>query len=596
MKTRTTLLLLAAALLIGIGVVLIDLNAPPRRGSKAGFLVQFNRQKVDRISIRNREAAIELEKSDSNWRMIKPLEDRADSDAVNQLLTSAEYLRAEDRLDDLGKGNKRKQFLKDLGLVKPRLRLKLHGHGMPDELLFGKDTAVDGRTYLRIQEQDPIFVISDELKRLVEVGPDFFRDHRLTPFLTTEVDRVILRVSGGEIELAKAQDNWELVRPIKARASNEIVTNLLHQINGTRIERFSRNESSTLGGNGLDPARRSVTFCANDQKIEIVIGGPSPDNPDQIDVQIPGRVSVFGVDKALSASLNVSPNSLRDRKIARLNQDLIDRITIQSALDPAFTLARRETQWFFVERGVPANDAVVRDLVETLNSEEIREYVSDVGTDLAKYGLDRPQLRITFSSFTSENTAESDAGETPISTVIFGRTENGVVYAKLEEEPYIFLVSEDLLQQLPATAYKFRSREIYDLTRNQLERVSIEYANGSRAELERNQDGQWIVRDAPNGQDEIALQSFLNALVGLRAVHWLGTPRPALGIDQPALRIRIVAQIRDRRRQEEVLIGSATPTGAHYAQIASDNSVFLLSAQDFKTLSAPLKRKVSGEQ
>ena len=66
-----------------------------------------------------------------------------------------------------------------------------------------------------------------------------------------------------------------------------------------------------------------------------------------------------------------------------------------------------------------------------MNDDEVIEFVSDTATDLAKYGLEQPKLKITFSSYSSENTAESNAGEVVLSTLEFGNSENGVTYARL---------------------------------------------------------------------------------------------------------------------------------------------------------------------
>jgi hypothetical protein len=66
--------------------------------------------------------------------------------------------------------------------------------------------------------------------------------------------------------------------------------------------------------------------------------------------------------------------------------------------------------------------------------------VADVATELPKYGLDQPQLRVTLSSYASENTPDTQAGEKPIATVLFGREEGENVYAKLEDEPFVVSV------------------------------------------------------------------------------------------------------------------------------------------------------------
>ena len=59
-------------------------------------------------------------------------------------------------------------------------------------------------------------------------------------------------MSGGEIELAKEQDNWQFVRPIKARASNDAVVEILTKMNQTQISKFVPENKSNPGSFGLD--------------------------------------------------------------------------------------------------------------------------------------------------------------------------------------------------------------------------------------------------------------------------------------------------------------------------------------------------------
>ena len=60
-----------------------------------------------------------------------------------------------------------------------------------------------------------------------------------------------------------------------------------------------------------------------------------------------------------------------------------------------------------------------------------------------------------FSSFASENTAETKAGEKPFGSLAFGRAEGDIVYARVGEEPFIVAVRKQLLEVLlrdvPAT-------------------------------------------------------------------------------------------------------------------------------------------------
>jgi sugar/nucleoside kinase (ribokinase family) len=49
-----------------------------------------------------------------------------------------------------------------------------------------------------------------------------------------------------------------------------------------------------------------------------------------------------------------------------------------------------------------------------IQAEQVTKFVEDVASDLPKYGLDKPPLQVTLSSFSSENTAETTAGEHPL--------------------------------------------------------------------------------------------------------------------------------------------------------------------------------------
>ena len=249
MKPRTTLVLLAIAIALGAFIFSLDRfsqNTRERR-ERAAHVVEVNRADIEGITIHDGEELIKVKAEGDAWKMVAPLEDDADTGVIDQLLDAIQNLRPEDVITDLGKGDKKRQILKDFGLNKSKLRLKLEGKGMPAELVFGQDTAVEGRSYLRIADDDAVYIVGNDLKNIVSKKPEDFRDHRMTPFLTTLINRAIFQVSGGEIELAKEQDNWQLLRPIKARASDDAVVDILTKMNQTQISKFVSENKSNPG-------------------------------------------------------------------------------------------------------------------------------------------------------------------------------------------------------------------------------------------------------------------------------------------------------------------------------------------------------------
>jgi hypothetical protein len=595
MKPKTTLILLAVALLLGAFIFGLDRLSQNTRDirERTTRVVQINRTNVQRITIQNGDSVIKIKTDGDAWRMTAPVEDDADTTVVDQLLDAVQNLRPEDLISDLGKGEKKRQMLKDFGLMKSRLRLRLEGNQMPPEIQFGQDTAVQGRNYLRVGDDDAVYVVENDLKNIVSKSPEDFRDHRMTPFLTTLIDRAIFQVSGGTIEVARDQDNWQLVRPIKARASNDAVVDVLTKLNQTQISKFvGADKSRNLSSFGLDSPDDILTLYGGDgKKFEIDIGGPVPSNAQAVYAGIPERNSVVEVDKAFANRLNITPDDLRDRKIARLNSDLIDRITIASSGQQTIILAREENRWHFLSpMEAPADPTNIGRLIQELNDSEVTEFVSDTATDLAKYGLDQPKLSITFSSFASENTAESNAGEVVLSTLEFGKSENGVTYGRVREEPYIFSIADQVFDSLPKTKFNFRSLDVVNLKREDLVSVHVEKAGEQPLDLVRGPKGIWELNDLAERQNDSQIQVFLTALTGLRAAFWSGEPSHDTDFNQPVLAIKIVYKDGDQNRETEIKFAKE-PAGNQHPGICSDQEgVFFLDDEQFGQLTAALTR------
>jgi hypothetical protein len=594
MKPRTTLVLLGVAIALAAFIFSLDRCSQNTRDRRehAARVVEVNRTDIDGITIHSGSGLIKVKAEEDAWKMVAPWQDDADAGVIDQLLDAIQNLRPEDVITDLGKGDKKRQMLKDFGLNKSKLRLKLDGRRALPELEFGQDTAVQGLGYLHMENDDAVYVVPNDLKKIVSRTPEDFRDHRMTPFLTTLINRAVFQVSGGQIELAKEQDNWQLIRPIKARASNDAVVDILTKMNQTQIAKFVSEIKSNPGSYGLDsPADVLTLYGGEGEKFEIEIGSAVPSNPQAVYAGLPERNTVVEVSKEFVSLFNITPNDLRDRKVARLNSDLIDRITIENAGQPKIVLARDENRWRFLSpENAAANSISVHRLIQEINDDEVVEFVSDTATDLAKYGLDQPKLRMTFSSYSSENTAESNAGEAVLSTLEFGNSANGITYARLEEEPYIFSIADQTFGDLPKTIFSFRSLDIFDLKRDELISVNVEKAGEEPLDLVRDAKGAWGLKGHENRQNDGQIQLFLTALTGLRAAAWAGDPNPGYGFDRPSLEIKITYQSGEHQREADLKFGKANSGNQHYAMRTEQEGVFLVDDEQFNQLKASLKR------
>jgi hypothetical protein len=579
MKLSTTLVLLAIAIGLGIFVWILDRRSPGNRAhARSAYLVDLDRNDVTQLEIENGDTKTRLQKTSDGWRLTAPMADRADPKVIDTLLYSAQFLKRDDSITNLGKGDQKRNYLKQFGVLRSRLILRCLGKQTHVELQFGGETAVEGSCYVRVDSKDDVFVTEDDLKNLVSKPPDFFRDHELTPFLAPEIDRIVLTQAAGEIELTRQRDQWQIERPIKARASQAAVSRMLKKISETPVLQFQDEEAG--GEFEAETSPSAISLFSGQSKVKIACGAPVSNQPGHIYVRVSDRPSTFIVDENLAQTLDQRPNDLRDRKIMRLNPDLIDRITINTKGQPSAQLSRKEGRWVISSQSDALADTdAVNHLFNTLNSNDVSRFVSDSASDLTSYGLDAPSLEFAFSSYSSENTAEENAGETRLATLAIGRAEDETYFARVEEEPYIVALSKRIIDQLPTNDFSFRSHEILNLPRTDLASVEIT-RKGTTVVLTRTAKGQWVVAGENGGQNDLAIQTFLNTLSGLQAVAWVSEKSlPAEPTEET-----IVIHRKSEPQSIVLQIGEKAPEGDEYATISTLPGTFLIRSLDFQNL------------
>ena len=465
MSTKTTLLLLAiAGVLLGF-IALYEKNLPKSWQSteRERYVLVFDRNGVEGIEISSNEDKVRFRKSGNLWLMEAPVQDFADRNAINQLLTLCETLQKEPvagcRIAD-------KKQLKAFGVSKTSMRLKLLGPDMPPELLFGKDTAVEGKIYVRLDGSSTVSVASNALRNLILRKPDEFRDRQLTGFDATGVNKFSVETPAGKIDLIKTLGHWGLVKPLKARTEDATVNAFLNSVLHTQITAFLPDYSANLNSYGLSEPRGTVSFWTLGSSEPAVLElGAHDEKTGGVYARISTRGAICLLPKESENILKLQPNDFRDRLLLHVDLDMVDRITLRPAEKPPIRLQRQREEWILRDsedskKTFPANKTAILQFVKELQKAKIAAFVTDVASDLAKYGFDQPELRITFSAYASENTAESNAGEMPILTLAFGKTEGDNVYARVEEEPFIVSVNRSLLDAIRVESVQWRSRAL----------------------------------------------------------------------------------------------------------------------------------------
>jgi hypothetical protein len=568
-------------------------------------MLNVDRTKIDGIVIQNGDQKIEIRRRDDKWRLETPIKDQADGALVETLLSDLENWQKDGTIP-AKEIDRDKSKLAEYGLNNPKLKLKLIGHDRPPEILFGKDAAIEGRMYVRFQNSRETYLASQSVRKDIDKKPEEFRDKKLTDLSNAQVRRVVLKTPAGEIELEKRDTQWEILKPLRARADDQKVNDLISQVTSARIGQFVAEDRGDLRPYGLAEPRGSVTLFdqeqKRDQKVEIgesikvagredkgqtlQIGAIPEKEKEEVYVRFAPRGSVYTLPKKIEEILDTKPADLRDNHLVRIDTNILDRITIDAPGKTKTVLARKDGNWTIANRNnALADSGAVKRMIDALQNERVTKFVEDVASNLPKYGLDKPQLQLTFSSFASENTAETKAGEQPFATIAFGKDEGDQVFARLTDEPFVVAVRRGLLDQISADPLRWQDLSVFKFKPEQIHMINV--TTEKELSLERDQKNQWHWLNGSGAINQPNLELILKTLSNLYAVRWLGPTTAQQGFDKPQVVLSFTTSP-DNKTSQKLTVGAQNSDGTFCARVDGRDSTFAISGSDLSKLKLPL--------
>jgi hypothetical protein len=212
---------------------------------------------------------LQLDPTNQVWQLTKPQPPaRADNTKVLLLLHQlqnaqiSQFLSASPKVD-----------LESLGLQPWEAELAF-GQATNDLLVvqFGKSpTNAPGLVYARLPSQTNVVLVARSVVDLVRVPPTEFRDRRLVPLPTADID--LIEVQGAESFTLRHQTNlsWRITEPIDVPADEELVQEFLAtNLPQLEIVRFAKDVVTDFSPYGLkEPAQRySPEDHVNQQRLD----------------------------------------------------------------------------------------------------------------------------------------------------------------------------------------------------------------------------------------------------------------------------------------------------------------------------------------
>lgn len=292
-------------------------------------LVSFDRVAVDRLEVRSDGAFYELQLDQTNrqWRLTKPIAARANSLRVDTLLRLLEESRVAAFVSD-SPGAAMDSF----GLVVPQMELSLaKGSNLLAQVLFGQHpTNRQDYVHARLAGRTNVVLVARELVDHFRPPHTRFRETRLVPFPAAAADMV--EVVGNKENFAMRRmtnGSWRVMDPHNFDADSGLVQRLLETLGSLEVSDFVQEVVTDFSLFGISPTNRQITVRSgptNAVMAQLQLGSVYQAN--RIYARRADESALYAVRLADALQLPNEAFELRDRQLWRFTTDQVMSVSI----------------------------------------------------------------------------------------------------------------------------------------------------------------------------------------------------------------------------------------------------------------------------
>ena len=176
--------------------------------------------------------AVRLERRDGAWRIVKPLEFRADGFTVDGIASALAQITSESVFPN-------PQPPEIYGLGAGAREIAFGAGGDEHRLRIGAKTPVGGNNYVSLAGKSEVYVVRSYRVAALGKRLDELRDKRIVEVSPDAVEAIAVRWKGGHVALARENGEWRLREPIEGHADPAAVQSLLSNLSFLRASSFA---------------------------------------------------------------------------------------------------------------------------------------------------------------------------------------------------------------------------------------------------------------------------------------------------------------------------------------------------------------------
>lgn len=253
---------------------------------------------------------IKVVHNQGEWQLVQPLYAKGDKKAIEDFLKIIVTARKDAVLFDQPTPEK----LKELGLADPAIEMGLKSGDKEIVLVFGEKGPTLNVSYAMFKGQPEVYRVHSDLKAEASAEVYAFRDKTILDFDPMKLRRLEI-VRTGEPTTVVENDNgkWNMLEPVRGRASMEKVLETLYTVRNGKIKAFVEEKPSDHSAYGLTAPKLQLTIYQRDEQQPFVLAIGKKDRARRGYFTITNQAeNVFDVEESVVKTILLNMDKLQE--------------------------------------------------------------------------------------------------------------------------------------------------------------------------------------------------------------------------------------------------------------------------------------------
>jgi hypothetical protein len=393
---RSFLFLLVVCGGLAAWLYFVESKRDPSDADKKEKVFTVEADKIDELTIKSESGErTTLKKTGTEWQIAEPVAAPPDGAAVSGLTSNLSTLEVQRVIDE------NPPDLAEYGLAQPRLEVTFKSGGKEQRLQIGRKTPAATDLYAKLGDGKRVFLIPGFVEATFNKTTFDLRDKTVLKVERDKIDALSITSPTRVLQFAKADGEWQMTLPMKARADFTTVDGLVSRLGTLQTKSIVAPEAAGLAEYGLDKPEATIQLGSGSSQATLVIGKAAAEGA--VYAKDQSRPAILTIESTLVADVTKDTGEYRQKDLVDARAFNSTRLEVTrngqtSVFEKTKTKNKEgqdEEKW---RQSAPnardLDQSTVDNLISAITAARATSFVDTA----AKSGLDKPELVIALTS------------------------------------------------------------------------------------------------------------------------------------------------------------------------------------------------------